>query len=98
LETKEAASADVPVKSKPETSTANDNAAAMAIAGAPRTTMSLIAFLNNIMDFKACYNKSSIFSEGIIKETSLTIYKKRKDSQALASIYSYPEICITGYS
>jgi hypothetical protein len=33
----------------------------MAIAGAPRTTMSLIAFLNNIMDFKACYNKSSIF-------------------------------------
>jgi hypothetical protein len=48
LETKEAASPGVPMKSKSETSTANASAAAMAIAGAPRTTMSLIAFLGNI--------------------------------------------------
>lgn len=48
FETKEAASSGVPIKSKSETSTANASAAAMAIAGAPRTTMSLIAFLGNI--------------------------------------------------
>jgi hypothetical protein len=47
LETKEAASAGVPLKSKLDTSTASASAAAMAIAGAPRTTMSLIASLSN---------------------------------------------------
>lgn len=52
LETKEAASAGVPLKSKSETSTASANAAAMAIAGAPRTTMSLIASLNNIWSLR----------------------------------------------
>lgn len=62
LETKEAASAGVPVKSKLETSTANANAAVMAIAGAPRTTMSLIAFLDNIVEFKAQYNKRIIIN------------------------------------
>lgn len=35
------------------TSTANDSAAAMAMAGAPRTTMSLIAFLNSVNELNA---------------------------------------------